>query len=611
MKSFLSLILITLLAASCSFIGEPDSGCPVEGEEKNVYLSFQMLLEGVDTGSRADSQGHDEVDSEYKAFEDGIDLQDIGLLIFAKMHGSNQPEKRVATLINVSTTTDQNIQVIGAPGAYTVNVMFVKSALDDILGTELSPNGAIPVDFRILMLTSSSTGGTSPQPSERWWQSINGDTYEEVIDQLNEKTYTSAYVCNFNNAYEEGLTFEDEPVVKLYPKTGAFGRTNMPMFGTNIYTIPQSELYESRPENRVYLGTIHMLRSMAKVRVVDNIQDKDDRGYPRVAGAILVGSQNYIYPVPAGALTYENGNQVHTPHLPSTTNDGKYIFRLGHTNDNTPAVLHTGDIRVGYVPEMEITDINNDIAQGMPYFRIEIEFGTDTEGNVTAKTYDVPMTGYKNQSFQFGSAVLRNHIYTLSVDEAGPHVDVKITPHVEDWTASSPLKLDFTQTVYVAPEGKLDWTLGTYDKMSPTGDGSVTIVMKEWALSGNTSKCVPLEGKFLIQTPVGATWTASLINKSGDFGDAFSIERVVDGETGPAVVSNSISGKVEGKSESGSDPAPVRFRIRTLNEKPQGSQANVAELQIVVAIDNGGVMSVIDAPVYPVGVTRYVIVQNP
>lgn len=173
------------------------------------------------------------------------------------------------------------------------------------------------------------------------------------------------------------------------------------------------------------------------------------------------------------------------------------------------------------------------------------------------------------------------------------------------------MKLDFTQTVYVAPEGKLDWTLGTYDKMSPTGDGSVTIVMKEWALSGKTSKCVPLEGKFLIQTPVGATWTASLINKSGDFGDAFSIERVVDGETGPAVVSNSISGKVEGKSESGSDPAPVRFRIRTLNEKPQGSQANVAELQIVVAIDNGGVMSVIDAPVYPENVTRYVIVQNP
>lgn len=610
MKSFLSLILIMLLAASCSFIDEPDRACPAEGEEKNLYLSFQMLLEGVDTGSRADSQGHDEVDSEYKAFEDGIDLQDIGLLIFAKMHGSDNPEQRVATLINVSNATDQNIEVIGAPGAYTVNVMFVKSALDDILGTELSPNGATPVDFRILMLTSSSTGGTSPKPSTKWWESIDGATYGEVIADLNEKTYTSGYVCNFNNAYAEDAKIEDKTVEELYPNRGYFGRSNMPMFGTSVYTITQSELYESRPENRVYLGTINLLRSMAKVRVVDNIQNKHG-DYPRVAGAILIGSQNYICPVPAGALTYENGNQVHTPHLPSTANDGQFMFLLGRTTNNTPAVPHTGDIRVGYVPEMMIDNINNDVAQGMPYFRIKVELGLDTDNKIIEKTYDVPMTGYKNQSFNFGKAVLRNHIYTLSVDEAGTHVDVKITPSVEEWKKGEPLNLDFTQTVYVAPEGKLDWTLGTYDKMSPTGDGSVTIVMKEWALSGKTSKCVPLEGKFLIQTPVGATWTASLINKSGDFGDAFSIERVVDGETGPAVVSNSISGKVEGKSESGSDPAPVRFRIRTLNEKPQGSQPNVAELQIVVAIDNGGVMSVIDAPVYPENVTRYVIVQNP
>ena len=155
-----------------------------------------MLTSGAITSSRADSEGHGETDSEYRNFEDGIDISDLGVFVFAKIAGTTGDEKLVYKLTNLLSSDDARINVVGAPGSYLVNLMIRREDLKEILGGyDISPEGDALIQFRMLLLANCSSPGTNATAK---WDAITGQDFPTVIDQLSEWNYAMSYIYNEN-----------------------------------------------------------------------------------------------------------------------------------------------------------------------------------------------------------------------------------------------------------------------------------------------------------------------------------------------------------------------------------------------------------------------------
>lgn len=568
MKSYLLTLISAIALCGCSFI-EERGDCPAYSGE-DITLSFVMQTSDSHAQSRADNQ-HGEVDSEYKQFEDGIDINDCALFIFAKVEGTANDEKLIFKTLDLGSSNDIDNFIIGAPGFYTVNVVIDKARLNDLLGVELHPDNDDKISFRMLLCANCSTSETS-------WAAINGQTYSDVISQLSAWTYAMSNIYNPAGSDAAGI----------YTNT----KKNAPMFGTKAFSVSQADLYNSRPDRLVYLGEMDLLRSIAKVRVVDNIQNKGAEGYPKIISAEFIGSQDHARQLPADALTYEDGQQVHTPNLASPDKPlsiaDSYTYRLGTIPDNwsltePDAAKMTGTTWIGYVPEQKIGNLNNNVAEGMPIFRITVALQRNDDGSDETKSYDVPMTDYP----AFGTAILRNHIYSLSVDEVGLGNDARLTFTVADWTPET-FTLSYTEAVTVYEP--LQWLSGFLENDS---DGNV--VIKPWTTTETgASTWVPLTARFGLQSPVGATWSAYLIGVEGAPNSFVFLD---NGEMKP-----SVSGVITGNKLSD-------LVIVSQDSEPSGN-GNSARLQIIVTLGNG---TVLEADVTPEGSAfkNYLIVQNP
>lgn len=369
-----------------------------------------MVTSASIVGSRADNQGHAEIGSEYVQFEDGIDVNDLGIFVFAAPTGDSDAEQKlVFKTADLKSSTQLTID--GSPGVYIVNMTILKDQLKEVLGFDIDPNSTKPITFRILMLANCSSPGTDAQAK---WNEITATTFEGVIGQLAKWSYSMSYLYNAGGI---------DNVTALYGTNKKY----MPMFGTNEFTVAQDDLYESRPDRRVYLGELDMLRALAKVRVIDNLPNDEATGYPKIIAASIIGTQDMARQLPYEAYNYKNGTQVHTPNIYDTTKDFTFtdanpVYRLGLISDQwatEPVESRTGSVRIGFVPEQPIAYLNNNAeGLGLPIFRISVARYKDDDGTDFVEVFDVPMTRYKNnQPFTFGDFILRNHIYTLRVDD--------------------------------------------------------------------------------------------------------------------------------------------------------------------------------------------------
>ena len=102
--------------------------------------------------------------------------------------------------------------------------------------------------------------------------------------------------------------------------------------------------------------------------------------------------------------------------------------------------------------------------------------------------------------------------YNLIISGDRTITEFQINTVVEDWDRQTD-EIDFTQQVEVRPEEKMHWVPGTYE--------SINEAMGEVVLFTDIDKVAVCE--FNIRTPVGATWTASLIPLTASAMDAFSI----------------------------------------------------------------------------------------
>ncbi len=380
-----------------------------------VSLSFNMVTAGSIAGSRADSEGHSETDSEFRGFEDGVDIGDLAIFIFAKIAGSTSEDKLLYKLTNLLDYDDARISVAGSNGNYFINLMVRRDDLKDVLdGYEITSDGNSIISFRFLILANCSTSDANPTAM---WDAITGQTFSAVIAQLAQWNYPMSDVYNADGG---------PGVESLYTNV----KNHIPMFGTDAFAITEAGLYYSRPEDRIYLGEVNLLRSLAKVRVVDNIQNKDAQGYPCITGVEILSSQDQAMILPANAINYEDGQQVHTPNIyqDNVNLTLAATYKLGILPEDwtiTPSSQRTGNVFIGFVPEQKIGHPNGNFDEGMPVFHVTIA-NHKADGSMESLDYYVPMTSYNGVNFTFGQNILRNHIYTLSINDFGAKLDLQV-----------------------------------------------------------------------------------------------------------------------------------------------------------------------------------------
>lgn len=512
-----------------------DNQCPESDESDFINLSFRMVAPISGNSRYDDNPEHTEDDSEWPEFEDRIYADDFAFFIYSVLPDEQKPF--LFKVDNFSVLDDPHTTFSGGPSNYTLKVSIPKDVFESVYSTDTD-------DIILRIVAFANTNNKN----------------NKILSNLSESEYST--FNNLINATSKKLFYYLNGTIYLGTGGTPSIDSRIPMYGVSTLTTTREVLFKSRPYNPVYGDNIYMLRSVAQIKVVDNISTHDDNNLPRIETVTFHSSTNQAYVLPYDAVNYKNGKQIET----SNVKDGAPMEWT---------LLKKENQWIGYIPEQEI---NSDI----PYLTITLTYEVDADGRpLTQKTFTVPMHGYKDQNFNFGDAILRNHIYTLSVIENGAEAEVSV--EVREW-ASVELTLDYTETVTISP--KLTWTSGTYDSYNP----STGVVVVKAAEAGSP---VPLKATFGLQTPIGATWTAQLIPMDTGNPYAFQLWNGI----GPV---QSLTGII--------DPdKTVEIGIVALNTEPEVT--SMAHLQIVVTLGNG---NVIEADVTP-NTTEYknfTIVQN-
>ena len=163
--------------------------------------------------------------------------------------------------------------------------------------------------------------------------------------------------------------------------------------------------------------------------------------------------------------------------------------------------------------------------------------------------------------------------YNLIISGDRTITEFQLNTVVEDWVKQTE-EIDFTQQVEVREEEKMQWVEGTYESLSEER-GEVVLY---------TDVTKVAECKFNIRTPVGATWTASLIPLTASAMDAFSI--VEDTKYGSVGTDDMQSVKIKIN-----NPDPISARneclLRITVQTPDGRTIVVKNLMPKKAADKG------------------------
>jgi hypothetical protein len=247
-----------------------------------------------------------------------------------------------------------------------------------------------------------------------------------------------------------------------------------------------------------------------------------------------------------------------------------------NANGNTPDYSFTFDNRL--VLSSTLTDIatRESAEDDRQYFitwpmtaqqagQVKITVVYDTGGNTqTTKTLTLSEDAWE--------AGKKNNINIVFIDK-----EVHLICTVEDWTYEEE-EMQFTDVVTIHEDGKLKWQTNSINSIN-TETGEVLI----------KSNGTPAIGEFHIETPVGATWHASLIPIGEGQVDAFEF---VDG---------SNTGQV------GNDHATIKIRAKNTE-----NLANVQKAILRITVTTGDGRTVVVNELTPGGANykEYTIVQN-
>lgn len=532
----------------CSAVVDEDTPCSIDkNADEMMSMSFRLISNTSSPLTKTDDQDHEEIDSDYPYFEDAIDFSDLGMFLFL---GKGDDARMIFKVSDFLAQSGTDLEIVGSPGVYTVNMKILKTTLEEYLGHEILSSSLQVLDFRILLLANCYSNSQNSGN----FNNITGTTYREIIEEVSNWRYTL-----FGNVISSTYGNSGDLPLSRICTDG-----DIPMFGTKTFSVTESDIYYSRPEERIDVGDINMLRAVAKVRVIDNIEDKDENGYPKIEEVKVVTGTNIGYSCPYDAINYSDGNQVHNANIYSE-NAVATTYNLGYLSQNDKSM------RIGYIPEQAIESTT-------PRFRIRVSMSALATGQANdpeTKIYEVPMSGYDGEIFEdWQGNILRNHIYTLSVDEVNTGTPAKITVNVADWTTSS-LTLDYSDNV---SSTDIQWDTNTY-VYDADADG---IILKPF-----DDTPIDAVGSFRLTSPVGATWNAYLIQTEGPTG-AFEFNCDTQGTIDPNKT--------------------ITLKIHATNPSPEVNSRAI--LQVVVTLPSSGDGKFLEAGISGGDQKNITIIQN-
>ncbi|MDE6264328.1 MAG: hypothetical protein K2M11_04200 [Paramuribaculum sp.] len=549
-------MLVVLLPAlySCGAFNEPEHPCPDPDADaaSTVAIEFRVhttaeLVRSRSFASRADSNGdHSEESSDNAQIEDYISLADLGVFIFGDRPGETDP----VLLYENTKITDQQygFSISGSIGDYTISLTLPADVVASLLGTNgtfspLSPSGTRNLKLTVAMLANIDGNKVNTSDFTAF------DNLKAAVDG----DLTNASKLSDFNELAEALEF-----------TASNSAANMliPMYGISSFTLSESDMFYSRPDSRIELGDISMLRAMMKVRVVDNIANKNDEGYPKITRTQLFYKSVTGYVTPPTPGSYVNGTQIHNDRIAQTdgTKTNTVNMRVGTVVENSFVGCAPVQSLISYYPSLAVY-VQPDAGSAEQRFDVDIN--------------NVRFPGITGDDM-WGTTMLRNHVYTLRVDNVNFGASLTLTATVADWDDAPVFEFDYSDDVStVGEEGKITWKQGTYANIID----NTTLIMNPW----HDGKSVPAECTFGLATPVGALWTASLIMDEGDAGAFLFVDE--DGNPLTDEAGNeltAVEGRIDGKL--------ATLRIATRTENPDKN--NRVHLQIVVVTQGGNGYSI-------------------
>lgn len=402
------LILATVASSflgGCGLVNEPGDTSCLEPSD-TVHLRFKVSTAVNTTGydlTRSDDMDHTEEDSLLPQIEDMINVRDFAFFIFV---GDGDDAPLICASTNIFESTDPNMNITGSMGFYNVSVFIRKDLIKKYLDKdELDPNSGTLIKLKLVVIANSNarrnaTGGN--------WTSLpqiilGGDdsatTFGEFMTEAQKLTYEMT-----SDFYDPDASSISYKVVGM-----------IPMFGIKQFQVTEAQAYKSRPEERIYLGEINLLRAMSKIRIIDNIP-KSESGYPAITGASFTYASSTGGILPINAKSYVDGTQVHTANIPQQTDLNSTTVSFLNNPAGYQVIGTDGSIRT--LPEWLIYSPEQRIVQGdVPVMKIFVK----PYANADDTYFDVPMSGYKNVTFPWPGSpgyLLRNHVYTLQVDDA-------------------------------------------------------------------------------------------------------------------------------------------------------------------------------------------------
>ena len=491
LRSASAAIVASALLAGCSAVNDPENPCPEpepgQPEEPSLALSFRVTTSiplSRKAPSRADSENHPEETYDYP-FEDEINLNDFGFFIFAyKADGSADP---VLLYKNTNVTASSSeLEIAGGLGDYTVNLDLPASLAEQFLTdptTELSPNGSRSLKVRIAIIANSNASRQKPGLWGDWIPFVSAWEIEQGGLTISPATFTQ-----FIEKIDDEMVFTPD-----YGNN--FGNLLIPMYGlSQEFTMSERDMYFSRPDDRMMLGEVSLLRAMNKVRLVNAIPADEMEGeYPQLVSATITYGSPDGFVTPDDPGSYVNGQQVHTDRVLSAAQTRPtQAFMEGTLVDKS---------LITYLPVQTLQT-------GAPTLMI-------TMCNAAGETREFPVDlndpQYETIHGQWGGMMLRNHVYTLAITSVRFGVELQLTATVADWDDAPEFNLDYTETVNTATGGEIDWYNGTSYSETIT-DGVGQLIVLPWKAGAP----VPARCSFALANPDGAIWTASLITLGGD-----------------------------------------------------------------------------------------------
>ena len=308
----------------------------------------------------------------------------------------------------------------------------------------------------------------------------------------------------------------------------------IPMWGAVTKTVSAN--------SNVDLGTIHLLRAVAKVEI--KLSNDVDAEFD-IERAIVTkyNAEGYVFPNTKTTPTLELNHAGATFNVPDNSDVTENLVFVVAEDKKTCHV---------YITEWEAIAENAKIA---------LKFEDDN------KAYEIEFKNYEGgKPVGAPHNIVRNHHYQYTITKVNTGVNLELTCQVQPWTLIEET-WDYTDLPAVSDDGHITWSDGNRQGNLVYFDASNPYATFTFGLSA----------------PASATWRAEFVNKKGKQ-NAFRFTKVVnDVEVGNDANNPNyyMTGNVGEK---------VTLRVRYTN--PNITENNEAYLRILVILSDGRIIQV-------------------